>query len=752
MSAAHPLLHRHPAFIAGILLTALFSLLSLAPGHSQNPWIQRVDLMYYDWRFEAVPLLRAASAGNGTTLPTRIVIVDVDEASLLDVGQWPWSRRVLADLVEALAGQGAAVIGFDVVFAEAEVGPVQALLSHPDISDDASAAVSTALLNADIVPDAFNPDRRFAVSMASTDVVLGMFFQSDPTLRSGTLPAPVSSVPDQQASAYIHLSGYTSVLPELMQAASAGGFVSTFGDSDGAIRRSPLVIRHGGHLYPSLSLAMVMAYLFDFTLQSEEASIGDWRVPRYLGVSGHLARTDALGQVMVPFLGPERSFPYVSAAKVLAGRNDADVLDGALVLIGTSAQGLTDLRSTPVGARYPGVEVHANVIHALLEGRFPYRPEWAPGAAFVMLLTVGLLLTLVLPRASPLRTMVVSVGVVGGVLVLNLMLWRYLYLDLPIANLLLLAMLLVVLNLGYSFVQESYTRRRLKSIFDQYVPPEHIEHMMEEPDADHLSGESRELTVLFSDIRSFTSISEHLAAEELTRLLNQYFTPITKTIFDHDGTIDKYVGDLVMAFWGAPVSDTEHASKAVATALALIHVTQKLHPEFQKQGWPAIEAGIGLNTGPMNVGDMGSAYRRAYTVLGDAVNLGSRLESLTKFYGVSILVGERTRELATEFEYRYVDRIQVKGREHPVAVYAPLGLKGCLTAAQENERMRYQAALEVYFQQQWLDSLHRFGALVADYPSVVLYQVYQRRVQAWVDDPSTQPPANWDASFRHTSK
>ena len=742
---------QHGAQFFGILLTAVLSVLASFQSH-QGPWLERLELVYYDWRFNAVPLHRQQSESD-----INIVIVDIDEASLATIGQWPWRRQVLANLVSRLAEHGAIVVGFDVVFAEYEQAPLELLSNQIKVSStELSKAISAAGLSSDAMLAGLDGERQLAAAMSNTDVVLGIFFQPDQALQSGSLPQPAALLSAAMPVSYIAMPGYSSAVPELMTAAAAGGFVSTFGDEDGIIRRSPLVIRYQDHLYPSLSLAMAMTYVFDFQLLTEEVEVAGWKVPRYLGIKGHMARTDALGQVLVPYQGAEGSFPYVSAAEILTSQSNSsettrtlvETLEGALVLIGTSAQGLTDLRSTPVGARYPGVEVHANILHALLTERFPYQPEWVSGAAFSLMMLVGMLLSVLLPGASPIKAILGSVIMVSMILALNLWLWRYHYLDLPLAGLLMLALLLVLLNLGYSFVTENHIRRRLKGIFDQYVPPAHIEHMMEEPDAYQLTGENRELTVLFSDIRSFTSISENLSAAELTQLLNHYFTPVTKTIFDHDGTIDKYVGDLVMAFWGAPLADDRHASKAVATALALNQVVQDLQPQFQRRGWPEIKAGIGLNSGDMNVGDMGSAYRRAYTVLGDSVNLGSRLEGLTKFYGVSLLVGERTRELADDFEYRYIDRIQVKGKELPVNVFEPLGPKGCLVQADIDELADYQYALDQYFEQHWPEAEVCFLRLTQSYPECGLYQVYLQRITEW----RCQPPEHWDGSFRHTSK
>jgi len=491
-----------------------------------------------------------------------------------------------------------------------------------------------------------------------------------------------------------------------------------------------------------------MAYLFDRQLQLETVALGEVDVLRYAGVGAQLARTDAAGRVIVPYKGPKRTFPYLSATDVLNGHTGTGVLEGAIVLIGTSALGLSDLRATPVGTQYPGVEVHANVIEALLNDDFPYRPEWEAGALLAQLLLFGMLLSFWLPRLGPLGSMLLSGLTLLLVISGNFYLWSYQNLDLPLAAVLLLVGGLTIVNLGYGFVSENLSRRLLKGMFDQYVPPAHIERMMNDPSAYQFAGESKELTVLFSDIRSFTNISENLSAADLKALLNSYFTPITKVIFDNEGTIDKYVGDMVMAFWGAPLDDECHACHAVQAALSMQRVTASLREEFIARGWPAIEIGIGINTGPMNVGDMGSSYRRAYTVLGDAVNLGSRLESITKFYGVKILVGENTHTQAPEFVYRYVDRIQVKGKNEPIRVYEPLGLAGEVDEATLQELALQQQGTEHYFARRWDEAVLIFTQLWQQQPRR-LYQVYIERIGSLRQQTLAE---DWDGVFRHTEK
>jgi len=331
----------------------------------------------------------------------------------------------------------------------------------------------------------------------------------------------------------------------------------------------------------------------------------------------------------------------------------------------------------------------------------------------------------------------------------NFQLWAVYKLDFSLVLLLFLILLIATVNMIYGFLSESQTRKIIKGMFDQYVPPAHIDAMLEDPDNYSFEGESKELTVLFSDIRGFTTISEALNATQLKTLLNDFFTPITGIIFKHNGTIDKYVGDMVMAFWGAPLDDANHRSNAIKAALEMLQEVEALKPEFAERGYPEVNAGIGINTGMMNVGDMGSTYRRSYTVLGDAVNLGSRLEGLTKFYGVKLLIGEETVTGLDGFLLRHIDRVKVKGKDKAVDIFEPL----CLDAEANDELRervaRYHEALDIYHARQWDEAEQRFNTLRVDEPDTLLYKVYLERIESLRDAALAE---DWDGSFTHTSK
>lgn len=724
----------------GILLSAYLIFLSLNLSSNANHWLNRLDFLYYDARFNFSLALKDT---REVAQDHKIIILDIDEKSLANEGRWPWSRHKLAELVALLAKAGASVVAFDVVFSEPERNPVHEVNQH----------LANHNINWEIPlrwQQIADGDQNFARHMSDMDVVLGYFFQDEQNIQVGKLPPPVYKLTTEQASTLVSIekTGFAANLADFQQLAAGAGFISTFADTDGVIRRSPMVIRHENDLYASFSLATVMSYLLATDISLATERVGNVEVITQIMTAGQSARTDVNGRVIIPFKGKKNSFPYLSASDVLKQKIDLSILEGAIVLVGTSVIGLSDLRTTPVGTQYPGVEVHANIIQALLAGEFPYRPEWEAGLTLFILAVLGAILSLLLPKLGPIAALLISLTALSLAVVGNFYAWHSYYLDLPIAAIILLILSLTLLNLAYGFLRESEGKRLLKGMFHQYVPQAHIDRMMADPKAYQFNGESKELTVLFADIRNFTSISESLSAEELKSMLNQYFTPITKIIFDHDGTIDKYVGDMVMAFWGAPLADENHAQNGILAALDMQQATRAISAQFVAKGLPEIHIGIGLNSGIMNVGDMGSSYRRAYTVLGDAVNLGSRLESITKFYGVDILVGERTVELCPQMAFSFIDRIQVKGKDEPIAVYRPLGLLAEVGQDLLVENERFTQAYELYVQQDWQQALRAFDALKADYESR-LYDVYIERIKHLTGQALA---ADWDGIFRHTSK
>jgi adenylate cyclase len=698
-------------------------------------------------------------------LDRRIVIVDIDARSLNEIGRFPWSRNVMAKLVDQLVGHyKTAAVGFDVSFPEPDTSSGYAVLAQlaqrelkgvPELSRELGA-----------LKGALDYDGLFAKALQGRPVVLGYNVAED--MRKGVLPKPLFTLQDlngRELVAY-QASGFEANLAPLQQAARGAGIFTVSTDADGVVRSSALLQRIGDAYYPSLSLATAAVYLqaraikphYDTTVDETAASQLEAGVAEAIDLyvpNGQ--RTIPVGYGMtnvVQFRGPGGprggAFRYVSAADVLAGRAPAGVLDQAIVLVGTTAPGLQDLRATPVNSEYPGVEVHANVIKSILDGRFKLRPEGQVAIEALQVLLAGLLLTFILPALAPLPAVLLSAAALIGVAGLNYAMYTRLDWVIDMFACLLLIALLFVLNLAWGYFFEFRKGRALVSRFGEYVAPELVAQMAENPEAYNMDGESRELSVMFVDVRGFTTISEGLSPKALREYINLYLTAMSEDIrSSHQGTLDKYIGDAVMAFWGAPVAFADHASRAVATSLLMQASAARLNEEFLKRGWPALKIGIGINTGPMHVGDMGSKIRRAYTVMGDAVNLGSRLEGITKVYGVGIAVGAATRLAAPEFVYRELDLVRVKGKNEPVAIFEPLGKPAELPAAVLDELRDWDQALALVRARQWDEAEARIGRLREVHPTRALYTLYLERIAVW----RAQPPGeDWDGVTSFDSK
>lgn len=704
---------------------------------------QRLELIAFDLRLKAISWPATLESAP------KVVIVDIDERSLGKHGRWPWSRAKIADMVERLTLAGTAVIAFDVMFSEPELNPAVEVITGLKKQGGDNGLLAMQLSRFE---EKFDHDRRFAGALNAREVILGYTFHPRELQQVGMLPRPLVVINPQviPGSSLVAMRGYTANLPVLAEAALGSGFFSLVPDIDGVVRRAPLVARYNGQLYSSLALEALRHFLLVDSITLHTSRINDLETVEAIELDGFASiPTDAQGQMIVPYLGPKGSFPYVSASEVLAGSVPPGQLEGAIVLVGTTAPGLFDLRVAPVQAVYPGVEIQANLIDAILAKRFLVRPAWAHGADFVVTVAAGLALALALPFFAPLWQMLWTFAVAAALVLGNLVLWKQ-GLVLSLAMPLILTSLLATCNLAYGFLVESRSRRQLKGMFGQYVPPQIVQEMSENPQKYSFEGETRELTVLFADIRGFTTLSETLAAGDLKKLLNRYFTPMTRIIFETRGTIDKYVGDQIMAFWGAPVADAQHAVQAIEAALRMLAETERLSREFVAEGLPRIAIGIGINTGSMNVGDMGSEFRRAYTVLGDAVNLGARLEGTTKYYRVGLVVGEATRNAAGDaFVFRELDLVRVKGKAQAIRVYEPVCRKGGAEEVLLRELADYHRILSDFRARRWEEARAGFTRLRDAAPDRRLYGIYLERIEALAAD---DPGEGWDGAYERTEK
>ena len=722
-----------------LVVTGLFIVLVFfAQFMTDNNTLSRLDGIGYDAKLQLMPPLPETVA--------NIQIVDIDERSLFEIERMPWRRSLYAELTHKLNELGAIVIAFDVLFSEPQTNPALPVLTNLKTSKSLVSANSKAIEG---VLKQFDYDAIFADAINKKDVVFGTLLHHQADLKKGQLNAnSILQSSSEQTNQITRYLGYSGVIDVLAESSTGQGFMNSVEDADGFVRRAALLAKVDGIFYPSLAAEAFRVYSFAEKLEPLWQRQGDITFLEGIRIGTSIVPTDNAGQVLVPFKGPAKTYPYTSAADVLKDKVDPEQFNQAVVFVGTSAAGLADLRVTPVTVNFPGVEVHATVFEALLAPEnLIYRPDWWQGALAVQLVVTALLIVFSFPRLGPLFMSVAALLMVGLAVAINLYLWRYQSIDIPIVSPLLLTITLSIYFIASGFFSESQRRRRVKAIFDQYVPPAHIDRLLESAQQQSLDGEKKVLSVMFSDIRSFTSISETMTAQDLKRWLNQFFSPITKVIFQNDGTIDKYVGDMVMAFWGAPLEDAEHANKSVLAAFQMLDALESLNAEFTANNLPIANIGIGINTGEMNVGDMGSDYRRSYTVLGDAVNLGSRLEGLTKFYGLTILVSEFTQAQATNFEFLLVDKVKVKGKQEPVTIYTPLPKQ--VSDSQQHHDNAYSQAIDAYYSREFESALSQFEVLDKSFRFPVLVTLYLERTRHWIQNP---PESDWDGSYTHTSK
>lgn len=688
----------------------------------------------------------------------RIVIVDIDEASLAAEGQWPWPRDKVGVLVTRLFDDyGVLAVGFDMVFAEPEetsaLQLLDSLLEMPDGQYTELAPLRPYL----------DTDKQLAQALQGREVVLGYVFSPLPAAGSrqqglvGALPVAAGIDPMQYSVPWWRARSYTGNLPELQQAAAGGGFFDNpLLDQDGVFRRVPLLQRYGDQVYESLALRLLRAgyqlaepeLVFNGDSTRSESLVGVRLQAKFKGLDGRVEQyvvpTDEKLGMLVNYRGRQGSFAYISATDVLNNRVEIPELVNKIVLVGTSAAGLLDLRNTPVQNVYPGVEVHANIISNILDRDIKEEQGWTKPLEVLILALIAVLFTLLLPRLGPGWDLLLLLAGIAAVVALSFWCWVELNLVVGLAVPIVFLLMLFLLQTSYGLFVENRSKRRLNKIFGQYVPPELVDDLDEE-DAS-LAGEAREMTVLFSDVRGFTGLSEGMAPTELTQLMNELLTPLTGKIHAHRGTIDKYMGDAIMAFWGAPLPAEDHASRAVQAAIEMQVAAAELTQRFLARGWPEVGVGIGLNTGVMNVGNMGSDFRMAYTVLGDAVNLGARLEGLTRTYGVDIIVSEDTRAAAVDFTYRRLDVVGVKGRSQPVTIYEPMPLS--VSADIQARIEQFHIMLAAYQRQEWVTALDVLAELQKQ-ESHALYDLYQQRIETFQQSP---PGEGWDGVCRFTTK
>jgi adenylate cyclase len=680
-----------------------------------------------------------------------VAIVDIDEDSLKAIGQWPWPRTTIADLVTRITQLGALTIGFDVIFAEPDrMSPAIAEQSFRGIDADTRAKLDSLPSNDQVLADAIKQSR----------VVVGQAGTAIPTPKSPAEAALQTGFavrgPDPSPYLVTFPGLLRNVLP-IEEAAAGRGLFSINPESDGIVRRVPVIMEAQGGLVPSLTMEMlrVVSHSSAILVRVNDAGVQSVAVP------GLEVPTDRNGQFWVHFNRHDQA-RFVSAKDVLQGNVPPDRFRGRLVLIGTSAIGLLDLKTTPVEAAMPGVEVHAEILESVLTKSLLVQPNYAIGAELVLAVLLGLVIIAVAPILSATVVVLLGAALIAGLVGLSLYLFieHNLLIDFtyPLISSWLIYLVLTFVNL----FREQKQRRQIRSAFGFYLSPHMVEQLARSPDKLKLGGEERRMTILFSDVRGFTTISEHYKDDPqgLTSLMNRFLTPLTNAIIERKGTIDKYIGDAIMAFWNAPIDDDDQEANACDAALEMQARAAALNVELEQEAktnggkYMPLRIGIGLNTGPCVVGNMGSDFRFNYSVLGDTVNFASRLEARTKDYRLPLVVGSRTAEGARQkFATMEIDLIQVKGKTQPEVVFAVLGRIEVERDPRCGELRELNAQMLGRFRkQEWdaaLSLIDRCRKIAGGFETAGLYDMYMERIETYRADP---PGPDWDGVYEAESK
>ena len=683
-----------------------------------------------------------------TARPVRIV--NIDEQSLAKFGQWPWPRTRVADLVTNLTKLGAVAIAFDIMFAEPDrLNPAAAADTIRNLDEETRAKLRALPSNDDVLADAIRQSRVVLGETGLPYVVAEL---------NKDLPLTGLAMLGEDPQRFmLDFPGLLRSTPVLETAAAGRGLLTIWTERDGIVRRVPVIMQAQGTTMPSLSFEMLRVATGTDTIFIKSNAAGIQSV----AVKGLAVPTDRNGQLWVHFARNDPSI-YVSAVDVLEGKVDPDVIAGRLVLIGTSAAGLLDVKTTPVSPVMPGVEIHAQVLEAALTGQLLSQPPWGVLAEFLSAMILGVAIIWFAPMFGP--KSLVAVGAFFATLLVGTSWYYYSQHRLLIdATYPLLSTTAIYLTLiFFSFVREQTQRRQIRSAFGQYLSPALVEQLAQAPERLVLGGEEREMTVMFSDMRGFTSISETYRHDPqgLTALMNRFLTPLTNAILDRKGTIDKYMGDAIMAFWNAPLDDKEHQINACEAALDMLEQVDALNKEreeeAEEEGRPFIplNVGVGLNTGTCVVGNMGSDLRFDYSVFGDSVNLASRLEGQSKEYGFPIIVGSNTALAAKDrFAILELDFIMVKGKTEPEVIYAIAGREDTARSGRF-QRLRNLTIemLACYRSRDWdgaLAAIER-GRRTDDAHSLEpLYNLYETRIRGFQKDP---PPQDWNGAFALLTK
>ncbi len=684
-------------------------------------------------------------------LPVRIV--DIDEESLARIGQWPWARTTVAEMLQKLFAGGAITVAFDVLFTEPDQTSPEQVLKR--------LTPEEAKLMAPVLTDRPSHDGEFAKVVASGPTVLATVLTDGPAKQAGPGKAGFAVAGDDPRPFIPAFTGRAVNLPALEEAATGIGSVNWIPDRDQVVRRLPLIFRDGDELMPTLAIETLRVaqgastYILKASNASGETAFGAATGLNNIKVGALEIPTNANGELLLQFR-PSNPSAFIPAWKLLAGDYDPNDVAGKIILVGSSAAGLNDLQATPLDAALPGVEIQAQAVEHLISGRSLTRPDLALPLEILFVLVAGTILAIVLPRINAGGAALLGIVVIVGVFLGGWLAYRYagLLLDPTYPALAIFALVGSATLYIYRSVEQQ--RAEVRRAFGHYVSPDVVDELIANPDRLELGGEVRQLTLLFCDVRNFTSISERMTAHELTAFINSLLSPLSEIILKHRGTIDKYMGDAIMAFWNAPLEDPAHARNASLAALEMAARMSELNREWRTEAEAAgrpfnpVGIGIGINSGNCCVGNLGSTVRFDYSAIGDDVNLASRVEGLSKVYGQTIVLGESTVAGISD-PVLELDLIRVKGRTQPTRLYT---LQGSLGASAEQLGQivpSHEAVLAAYRARDW-DAAEASIATcrAAGIPTLdKYYALYELRIALWRQNP---PPPDWDGVFTATEK
>lgn len=711
---------------------------------------------------------------RGPVVPgDEVVIATIDEKSIDALGRWPWHRNVMADLVDRLTEYDAKVFGFDVVFSSPEtmVGVAQLQQARQELVRRTGGADSAVVAALDQAIRAADTDQRFHDALKdSRRAVLGHFFHFS---RQGLEHLSEAEMADylrvvaksrysgikKEPGASLHALNLRTAyavetsIDKIASATKRAGYFNFYPEVDGSVRKVPLLVKYrdlvemegeDDYIFPPLSLSVLRKYLKSAILVWIDRS-GVEKVA-LTGLRSFAVPTNLRGEMRINYYGPGNTFPHYSIVDILEKRIPPERLKGKMVLVGPTATAIEDLRVTPFDKVFPGVEVHATIIDNILHGRIladPFIPSLVIDIVSVLL--VGLLLLWALLRLGPLLGGVVVLGttavILGGHYYCFSQRMIVLHSVPPLLELTFVSLALPV----YRFVLQEREKRYIQGAFSQYLSPAVIEQIIENPSLLKLGGLRKEMTVFFSDVAGFSSVSEKLDSEALVKLLNEYLTAMTDIVLRHEGTIDKYEGDAIIAFFGAPMDEPEHARKCCRMALDMADKIHELQDKWESEGRPRLKVRMGINTGAMVVGNMGSDMRMDYTVMGDAVNLAARLEGANKEYGTSIMISEHTCAACRDhIEVRELDAIRVVGKEETVVVYELLGRRGGLTPERQQLLALYNEGLGLYRRREWRQAAELFAGILEKHPDDGPALTYMERC---LDYQIRPPGKNWDGVY-----